>query len=419
MTDVLIGGTGTGKSLTSIFYLFELVETVDDSGKTIKVPRHTLYKRLITCVGGFKSNLFREKSGNTEIEIIHYDRYLYKDDLILIFTEQMKEKDKPQEERTPTLFIYDECQYGLSTFSTAQANLADCEFISNFFSLQRHYGPTDVFLMTQSPDKIHDKYLGIDFHLFIAPSYDLKLNPENDIIFDLYDCDGKNIITGGRSKIKYKKTKMLKDTQGNDFSPFDLYVSGDGGRKPVAKKSYWKKYIYIFAFLVLAAVSGFGYVFYSLFHGLNSTPTAEHNTTKDVNVTQQHVIPIKESYDLSIPPPNSVKGARGNLMQGDENSTYNQYIKEPYQNIEAHSMYRVFSMDNIYYIGTQILTLDEFKRMIDKQVFFIVSTQPVTKKSFYVNLLIHQSVLNSFGLTKDFDTTDGKARSRTTVKNSN
>lgn len=419
MTDVLIGGVGTGKSLTSIFHLFELVETTYDDGSIAKVPRHTLYKRLITNVGGFKPNLFREKSGNTEIEIIHYDRYLYKDDLVLIFNEQMKEKDKPQEERTPTLFIYDECQFGLSTFSTAQANLADCEFISNFFSLQRHYGPTDILLMTQSPDKIHDKYLGIDFHLFIAPSYDLKLNPENDIIFDLYDCDGKNIITGGRSKIKYKKTKMLKDTQGNEFSPFDLYVSGDGGRKPVAKKSYWKKYIYIFAFLVLFAISGFVYVFWSLFHGLNPdpTPTVEHNMTKELNTTQT-VNPIQEHYDLSMPPLNSVKGARGHLSL-DENSTYNEYVKEPYENIQAQSMYRVFVLNDVYYIGTQILSLDEFKRLVDKQVFFVISIQPVTKKSFYVNLLIHQSVLNSFGLTKDFDTTDGKSRSKTTVKNSN
>ena len=419
MTDVFIGGVGTGKSLSSIFYLFELVETTYDDGSTAKVPRHTLYKRLITNVGGFKPNLFREKSGNTEIEIIHYDRYLYKDDLVLIFNEQMKEKDKPQEERTPTLFIYDECQFGLSTFSTAQANLADCEFISNFFSLQRHYGPTDILLMTQSPDKIHDKYLGIDFHLFIAPSYDLKLNPENDIIFDLYDCDGKNIITGGRSKIKYKKTKMPKDTQGNEFSPFDLYVSGDGGRKPVAKKSYWKKYIYIFAFLVLFAISGFVYVFWSLFHGLNPTPTptVEHNTTKELNTTQA-VNPIQEHYDLSLPPLNSVKGARGHLSL-DENSTYNEYVKEPYENIQAQSMYRVFVLNDVYYIGTQILSLDEFKRLVDKQVFFVISIQPVTKKSFYVNLLIHQSELNSFGVAQGFATTDGKTRSNSKVKNSN
>lgn len=423
MIRVLIGGQGSGKSLTSIHFLFEVIETVVEEfdnekqeiiQKSVKGARHTFYKRLITNVGGFNPALFRDISGNDDIEIIHQDKYWSKDDLLVIFDEQMKEKQKPQEERTPTLFIYDECQYGLSTFSTAQANLETCEFISNFFSLQRHYGPCDFLLMTQSRDKIHDKYLGIDFELLIAPEYSLKADPENDIIFDLYDSDGKNIITGGRDKIKYKKSKPIKDKNGNDFNPFKLYVSGDAGRKLDVKKSYWKKYIYILIALALFALSSLGYVFYSLYSGLNTkkTPLAvEQNTTKETNTT-------KSEYDLSLPPPNSVKGARGNLSV-NENSAYNEYVKEPYTNIEAQSMYRVFVMDNIYYIGTQILSLDQFKNMVDKQVFFVVSTQPVTKRSFYVNLLIHQSVLNSFGLTKDFDTTDGTKRSKSTTKNQN
>lgn len=407
MIRALIGGQGSGKSLTSIHFLFELVDSPNG-----KVPRHRLYKRLITNVGGFKPALFKELSGNDDIEIIHQDKYWHKEDLVVLFDEQMKERQKPESERTPTLFIYDECQFGLSTFSTAQANLETCEMISNFFSLQRHYGPCDFLLMTQSLDKIHDKYLGIDFELYISPEYSMKADPVNDIVFDLYDSEGKNIITGGRDKIKYKKQKTIKDKSGQDFNPFMLYVSGDGGRSPEVKKSYWKKYIYITLALVLLAIGGFCYAFYQLFAGIKKTPSAlEQNTTKETNQTVL-------DDNLSLPPINSVKGARGNLSI-NENSTYNEYVKEPYQNIEAQHMYRVFSMDNIYYIGTQILTLDQFKTLIDKQVFFVVSTQPITKRSFYVNLLIHQSVLNSFGLTKDFDTTDGTTRSKTTTKNPN
>lgn len=406
MIRALIGDQGSGKSLTSIHFLFEPVDSQNG-----KVPRHRLYKRLITNVGGFKPALFKELSGNDDIEIIHQDKYWHKEDLVLLFDEQMKERQKPESERTPTLFIYDECQFGLSTFSTAQANLETCEMISNFFSLQRHFGPCDFLLMTQSLDKIHDKYLGIGFELYIAPEYSMKADPVNDIVFDLYDSKGKNIITGGRDKIKYKKQKTIKDKTGQDFNPFMLYVSGDGGRSPEVKKSYWKKYVYITIALVLFAIGGFGYAFYNLFSGMKKTPSAlEQNTTKEANQTTQD--------DLSLPPINSVKGARGNLAV-NENSTYNEYVKEPYSNIEAQHMYRVFVMDNIYFIGTQILTLDQFKALIEKQVFFVISTQPVTKRSFYVNLLIHQSVLNSFGLTKDFDTTDGTTRSKSTVKNSN
>ncbi len=406
MIRVLIGGQGSGKSLTSIHFLFELIDSPNG-----KVPRHTIYKRLITNVGGFKPALFKELSGNTDLEIIHQDKYWNKEDLVILFGDQMKEREKVESERTPTLFIYDECQFGLSTFSTAQANLETCEMISNFFSLQRHYGPCDFLLMTQSRDKIHDKYLGIDFELYISPEYSLKADPVNDIVFDLYDSDGKSIITGGRDKIKYKKQKTIKDKSGQDFNPFMLYVSGDGGRSPEVKKSYWKKYIYILLALVLVAILSLIFTFYKLFGGLGKAPqTVEQNTTKETNQT------VKD--DLSLPPPNSVKGARGNLAV-NENSTYNEYVKEPYSNIEAQHMYRVFVMDNIYFIGTQILTLDQFKALIEKQVFFVISTQPITKRSFYVNLLIHQSVLNSFGLTRDFDTTDGTTRSKSTTKNSN
>jgi len=407
MIKVLIGGQGDGKSLTSIHFLFEPVDSPNG-----KVPRHTIYKRLITNVGGFKPALFRELSGNTDLEIIHQDKYWNKEDLFLLFSEQMKERDKVESERTPTLFIYDECQYGLSTFSTAQANLEICEFIMNFFMLQRHFGPCDCLLMTQTIANIHDKYLGNNFELYIAPEYALKADPDNDIVFDLYDSKGKGIITGGRDKIKYKKQKTIKDKTGQDFNPFILYVSGDGGRTPEVKKSYWKKYIYILFALIAVILLSLVFTFYKLFGGLGKTPSkVEQNTTKETNTS-------KSDYDLSLPPPNSLKGARGNLAV-DENSTYHQYVKEPYSNIEAQHMYRVFVMDNIYYIGTQILSLDQFKTMVDKQVFFVVSTQPVTKRSFYVNLLIHQSVLNSFGLTRDFDTTDGQTRSKSTLPNKN
>lgn len=401
MLDVFIGSQGSGKSLTSIHYLFELIETViivDEKEKVVKVPRHSLYKRLITCVGGFKPDLFRQKSGNFELEIIHHDKFLYKEDLILIFDEQMKEKDKPELERIPTLFIYDECQFALSTFSTAQANLFNCEFISNFFSLMRHYGPCDCLLMTQSLDKIHDKYLGTDFHLYISLEYAKKKDPDNEIVFDLYDSDGKNIITGGRNKINFKKSKMIKDHEGNEFSPFELYVSGDGGRKPVKKKSYWAKYIYILFALIASILLALYFVFSSMFAGFARSAdtvkkSVEHNTTT-----------TEKDFNLSVPPINSLQNEQGY----DINSSFQKYVKEPYNNIDAQILYRVFVMDNIYYVGTQILAIEDFKRMVDENVLFIVSTQPVTKRSFYVNVLMHQSILNSFGIVKDFDSSNDK-----------
>jgi hypothetical protein len=356
--------------------------------------RHSLYKRLITNVGGFKSDLFRHLSGNKELEIIHQDKKWNKDDLEILFLEQQKEEEKPQEERLPTLFIYDECQYGLSTFSSAQANIAQCELISNFFSLQRHYGPCDFLLMTQSMDKIHRKYLGDDFHLFISVPYDKKANPEDDIIFDLFDCDGRDIITGGRSKIKYKKTKKLLDTEKKEFSPFDLYISGDAGRKPVKKKSYWKKYVYILLVLVIFIVSTLVYVFYSMFHQMK-----ENVKKVDFNKTAKIT---KSKFN------NNISNIKTVIVKPEKKSIFDKYTQEDYHKIDAQIKYKVYVYKDVYYFGSQILDLKSFKKLVNDNKIFIVTTQPVTKNSFYVNVLISQSVLNSFGIVKDFDKSSDK-----------
>jgi len=387
MIDVLIGSQGAGKSLTSIHFLFELIDQEDDNGKVIKVPRHLIYKRLITNVGGFKVDLFRHLSGNKDLEIIYEDKHWDKTDLELRFLEQMEEEKKPQEERIPTLFIYDECQFALSTFSSAQANIAQCELLSNFFSLQRHYGPCDFLLMTQSLDKIHRKYLGDDFHLYISVEYSKKSDPENDIVFDLFDCDAKNIITGGRAKIKYKKSKQLKDIEGKEFNPFDLYVSGDAGRKPVKKKSYWKKYIYIFLFLVLGAVGAFVYVMYKILHHNVYIPIK-----KDTNITKK----IKLDNNISV---DNVK----RVLKVKDDGPFDKYVQTDYHKIDAQINYKVFSLNGVYYFGSQIMSLKGFNALVKLNKLFIVSTQPISKNSFYVNVLVSQSVLNSFGVVKDFD----------------
>ena len=398
MIDVLIGSQGAGKSLTSIHFLFELIDKEDDNGKVIKVPRHTIYKRLITNVGGFKVDLFRHLSGNKDIEIIYEDKHWDKTDLELIFLEQMEEEKKPQEERIPTLFIYDECQFALSTFSSSQANIAQCELLSNFFSLQRHYGPCDFLLMTQSLDKIHRKYLGDDFHLYISLEYSKKADPENDIIFDLYDCDARNIITGGRSKIKYKKDKKLKDSEGKEFNPFDLYVSGDAGRKPVKKKSYWKKYIYIFLFMLLFAIGAFVYVMYKVLHHNISIPTK-----KDFNTSKK----FKTDNNISIK-------RLQRVVNEDGDGSFDRYVQTNYHNIDAQINYKVFSLNGVYYFGSQIMSLKGFNALVKLNKLFIVSTQPITKNSFYINVLVSQSVLNSFGVVKDFDkSADKRVKSST------
>ncbi len=413
MIDVLIGSQGSGKSLTSIHYLFEEIETtiVDDYGKekVVKVPRHRLYKRLITNVGGFKVDLFRQYSGNYDIEIKHYDKFLYKEDLVEIFQEQMLEAEKPQEDRTPTLFIYDECQFGLSTFSVSKDMVETCEFISNFFSLQRHYGPCDILLMTQSADKIHRKYLGDDFHLYISLEYSKKKDPENDIVFDLYDCDGKSIITGGRNKINFKKTKKLIDVNGNEFNPFDLYVSGDAGRKPVKKKSYWTKYIYLLLFLVVAVIGTLFYVFYSMFNNMDNL--IKDKNSSDVNTSVVFSEKNTKSKILTS------KNIMNRLPVRDvKPSSYDKYIEAPYHNIDAQVIYKVFVLNGVYYIGSQLLTKKMFDLFVKDKKIFVVSRQPVTNNSLYINVLIHQSLLNSFGLVKDFDKSNDK-RVKSSTKN--
>lgn len=403
MICAIIGSGGSGKSLYFIRYLFKEVDVyeiqvVDGKEVEVKVvkPIHRLYKRLILNIKGFSEEKFRELSGNFDIEIVHESKHWNKDDIQRIFKDQEKEDDKPETDRVPTLFIYDECQFGLSTFSQAQALLAQNEYIANFMSLHRHYGPCDIFLATQSADKIHNKFVGDLDELYISLESSQKMDPENDIVFDQYDKDGKSIISGGRSKIKFQKLDKLTAANGEKFLPFDLYTSGDAGRRPVKRKSYWGKYIYIFIALIIFIVIALVSVFYSMFSKMGES---------SLPVNQS--IPAQISADKSTPGqtprrPN-YRDSNSTNEKKDISSDFEKYIETPYHNIDAQILYRIFISNNQCFIGKQVIPYRNLKKMLADNVIYEVSTQRITKNSLYINVLIHQSLLNTFQLINDFD----------------
>lgn len=227
--------------------------------------------------------------------------------------------------------------------------------------------------------------------MYISLERAKKSDPNNDIIFDMYKPDGKEIAIGGRNKIKYKKDSKKIVVDKKEYNPFDLYVSGDGGRKAVSDKQFWRKYIWILLFLVSFSVISLFLVFYYMFDSFDKTSASLENKENNVTVQQP-----KNTTVVSVPPPQR------------EPTIYDDYVKEPYENINTQIMIKVFSSKGVYYVGSQILTLESFQSLINKNVLFIVSTQPITKNSFYVNVLIHQSILNSFGIVKDFDSSNDK-----------
>ena len=397
MIKAIIGAGGSGKSLYFIRYLFSEVDTyelevINGKEKEIhkKKPVHSLYGRLILNIKGFNEDLFREYSGNYEIEIIHESKHWNKDDIQRIFKFQEKEENKPEDERISTLLIYDECQFGLSTFSQAQALLEQNEYIANFMSLHRHYGPCDIFLATQSADKIHGKFVGDLDELYLSLESNQKLDPENDIVFDQYDKDGRSIISGGRSKIKFKKLDKLKKANGEEFLPFELYTSGDAGRRPVKRKSFWGKYIYYFVGLLVLIIGTAIYVFFGLFDNMNKT--VEQIKDKKAPVVKSTSPPPKHDSNIS-------------QVVEEVHTQFDRYMEAPYHNIDAQVLYRVFCSKQKCYLGKQVISLYRLNKLIDENYIFRVSTQHITSNAKYVNVLIHQSLLNSYQLVNNFDNT--------------
>jgi hypothetical protein len=415
MISAYIGSGGSGKTLQLMRYLFQIntvYETIIEDGKEkevkVKKPVHRLYGRLILNVKGFNESLFREYSGNTDIEIIHHSKHWHKDDIEKIFKEQMKEDDKPESERIPTLLYYDECQFGLSTFSQATANLRQNEFIANFMSLHRHYGPCDIVLCTQSTDKINSKFIGDLDELFISLESNQKLDPENDIIFDQYDKVGKEIISGGRSKIKFKKLDTLKNINGVDFSPFELYTSGDAGRRPVKRKSFWGKFIYYFIAIMFFVFALAIWVFYSLFH----------NMAESAKIVKKELKPI-ESNTSAIPPTNTpiyqISGQRITKNVKKIDTQFDRYVEAPYNNIDGHILYRIFVNKKRCYLGKQTIKESTLNKLLKENIIFKIGEDSITKDSKYVNVLIHQSLLNSYQLLSDFDNTAQQSKSITKI----
>ena len=413
MIKAIIGSGGSGKSLYFIRYLFEETtvydyEVVDGKEVEIKTKKavHQLYGRLVLNIKGFNEDKFRQLSGNNDIEIVHESKHWNKDDIERIFRQQELEDKKDEKDRVPTLLIYDECQFGLSTFSQAQASLAQNEYIANFMSLHRHYGPCDIFLATQSADKIHGKFVGDLDELFISLESNQKLDPENDIVFDQYDKDGKSIITGGRSKIKFKKLDKLKAHDGSEFLPFELYTSGDAGRRPVKRKSFWGKYIYIFGFAMVVIISVSFWVFYNLFDKMKGPiKTKEFKPTKEtVQKYKDNPLPNLNIKD-KVKDKNTTINPRLSTRKEYKSSQFDRYLETPYHNIDGQMLYKIFINKNRCYIGRQVLTKKSLDKMIKNNVIFKVSSQKITKDSKYMNVLIHQSLLNSFQLVSDFDNT--------------
>ena len=410
MIKAIVGAGGSGKSLHFIRYLFETVEVVEieivnDKEKevVVKRPLHRLYGRLIINIKGFNVNLFRELSGNLDIEIIHESKHWHKDDIERIFKEQEKEDKKDENDRVPTLLIYDECQFGLSTFSQASNALEQNEYIANFMSLHRHYGPCDIFLATQSKGKINSKFVGDLDELFISLESSQKLDPENDIVFDQYDKEGKAIITGGRSKIKFKKLDEITADNGEKFLPFKLYTSGDAGRRPVKSKSFWGKYIWILLLLVFFIFFGAFMVFYNLFTKMDESANS---------------IVKKSEYEAppSYKPPSSLPIV-DEIIEEEKITQFDRYLETPYHNIDAQVLYRIFINKNNCFIGKQVITVNALKQLLEDNVIYKLSEQVITRNSMYINVLIHQSLLNSYQLMNDFDVTaENKANGNSSDK---
>lgn len=106
--------------------------------------------------------------------------------------------------------------------------------------------------MSQDFDFVNRKYRGNIEQFYMALPFQLRTDPENDIVFDEMSPvkPDTQILQGGKARIKFKKLEKFKDEFGQEYQYFDFYTSGDKGRATKRKNS-WKKYIWLLGAVIL------------------------------------------------------------------------------------------------------------------------------------------------------------------------
>lgn len=356
----LVGVAGTGKTVLSIIYIVQNIHK---------------FEILATNIKGFNHELLKKATG-TDFQYIDIGHS--KNDLVkhMMYLDNLN-KDLPEKERIMSLNVVDECHKIFRFFSNKDESEI---YISDFLSETRHKGPAYWIFLTQNFKKIHNMYRNDIAFWFQTQQDEFKTNSDN-IHFKKFDSeldtriDGQDVVLN-----RFKDTKFI-GIDGQEYSYFDFYTSGDGGRQAHKTKSMIAKKLMQMKILIFVVVFLVGFAIYRFYSSSllsSSTPIKEDNiTTVSAPIT-------------SAPVPNNVI---------ENNITLNFADKV---------LIKILYKDGNYFFNNVKFNEKQFQVLKDGLDIFILSRQKIFNNYEYLFCFFTKESATSLGLYQDVSNTSIK-----------
>ncbi len=352
----LVGVAGTGKTVLSVIYIVQNIHK---------------FEILATNIKGFDYELLKKATG-CEFKYIELD---YTKDSLVKHMQYLNEinKDLTEDNRITSLNVVDECHKIFRFFSNKEL---DEIYISDFLSETRHKGPAYWILLTQNFKKIHNMYRNDVAFWFQTQQDELKTNSEN-IHFKKFDSELDTRIQGQDVVLnRYKDTKFT-GVDGKEYSYFDFYVSGDGGRQIHKSKSMIAKKIFQVKLLIISIIF---LVVFSIYKFYSSSLISASETQVDKNTTN---IPIVT---------NTIVQKNSNNIEN--NNTVN-------LNFTDKVLIKILYKNGNYFFGDVKFSEKQFQVLKKELDIFILTRQTIFNQYEYLFCFFTKESAISFGLYKD------------------
>jgi len=327
-------------------------ENIQD--KDIAIDYDKFFEEKINEIYKKENENIRKKAKDEVVKLFEYIARINNPELV------------PEQLAQPTIVILDEVHKLLRAFSSR--DVYDV-FKSDFLSEHRHFR-CDVILITQNVSKIASMYKGDVAFWYKSIQAEMKAKMTT-FKFEKFGNDTTTHIPN--QAIVFDSLKKLKMPDGNEYSIFDFYISGDGGNKRVKVKSrimelYIKIAFAMFFFLVMA------YIVYGRIMEKTKSASQSNNEIQKQSITSKKLIQ-------------------------DTNSTQkkeiiiNDYSKYIFKEIMFDGKYYYF--DDLYF------SEDEFESFIKDEKIIIFQKHLIARSVYLVYIYVRKDFMTIFNSLTD------------------